>query len=108
MDSGVKDAFPAYPGTLQTSESFSVGSKYADFLAVETVQTAIPAPMRALRKQMESQQRVYGGSRDVYFGRHFSLVQGCCTQYVVSLLSGGQAAEPFHHADYLKFGILVI
>ena len=37
------------------------------------------------------------------------LAQGCCTKYVVSsLLRGGQTALPFHRADYLRFGVLVI
>lgn len=108
MDPGVKSGMQACPGTLQTAESFSVGSRYADFLAAETVRTAVPAPMRALRKQVEGQQRVHGGGRDVCPGRHFLLVQDCCAKYVVSLLSGGLTAVPFHHADYLKFGILVI
>jgi hypothetical protein len=52
---------------------------------------------------------VSGGDRDVCSGRHFPLAQGCCTKYVVSsLLRGGQTALPFHRADYLRFGVLVI
>lgn len=108
MDSGVRSGSRAYPGTFQTTAGFSAGSRYADFLAAESVRTAIPAPMRALRKQLDGQQRVYGGGRDVCSGRHFSLVQDCCAKYLVSLLSARHTLIPFHHADYLKFGILVI
>ena len=45
MDSGVRSGSQAYPGTFQTTAGFSVGSRYADFLAAESVRTAIPAPM---------------------------------------------------------------
>ena len=93
---------------VRMAESYSVSSRYADYFATETVRPAVPSPMRALRKQLESPRRVHVDVRDYGVGRHFSLVQSCCTQYVVSLLQGRLTARPFHHADYLRFGILVI
>ena len=101
MDPGAESGMPAADAVRQTAECFLAGSEYGDCVATETV--------RALRKPVESPQRVSGGDRDVCSGRYFPLVQGCCTKYVVSsLLRGGQAVVPFHRADYLRFGILVI
>ena len=98
MDSGAKSGVPAAAAVRQTAECFLAGFKYGDCVATETVRTAVPCP-----------QRVSGGDRDVCSGRHFPLAQGCCTKYVVSsLLRGGQTALPFHRADYLRFGVLVI
>lgn len=93
---------------VRMSECYSVSSLYADYFATETVRPSVPSPMRALRKQLESPRRVHVEVRDSGVGRHFSLVQSCCMQYVVSLLQGRLTARPFHHADYLRFGILVI
>ena len=101
MDSGAKSGVPAAAAVRQTAECFLAGFKYGDCVATETVRT--------LRKPVEGPQRVSGGDRDVCSGRHFPLAQGCCTKYVVSsLLRGGQTALPFHRADYLRFGVLVI
>ena len=109
MDPGAESGMPAADAVRQTAECFLAGSEYGDCVATETVRTAVPSPVRALRKPVESPQRVSGGNRDVCSGRYFPLVQGCCTKYVVSfLLRGGQAVVPFHRADYLRFGILVI
>ena len=92
-DAGAEDRMPADVGRI--SECYSVSS--------------IPSPMRALRKQLENHRRVTVDVRDSYFGRHFSRVQDCCTQYVVSLLlQGERTALPSHCADYLRFGVLVI
>ena len=86
MDSGAKSGVPAAAAVRQTAECFLAGFK-----------------------PVEGPQRVSGGDRDVCSGRHFPLAQGCCTKYVVSsLLRGGQTALPFHRADYLRFGVLVI
>lgn len=109
MDSGAKSGVPAAAAVRQTAECFLAGFKYGDCVATETVRTAVPCPVRSLRKPVEGPQRVSGGDRDVCSGRHFPLAQGCCTKYVVSsLLRGGQTALPFHRADYLRFGVLVI
>lgn len=87
--------WPAADAVRQTAECFLAGSEYGDCVATETVRTAVPSPVRALRKPVESPQRVSGGDRDVCSGRYFPLVQGCCTKYVVSsLLRGGQAVVP--------------
>ena len=105
MDSGAKSGVPAAAAVRQTAECFLAGFKYGDCVATETVR----CPVRSLRKPVEGPQRVSGGDRDVCSGRHFPLAQGCCTKYVVSsLLRGGQTALPFHRADYLRFGVLVI
>ena len=91
MDSGAKSGVPAAAAVRQTAECFLAGFKYGDCVATETVRTAVPCPVRALRKPVEGPQRVSGGDRDVCSGRHFPLAQGCCTKYVVSsLLRGGQ------------------
>ena len=75
----------------------------------ETVQPAVPSPVRALRKHLENHRRTTVDIRNSCFGRHFSLVRSCCTQYVVSLLSQSElTALPSHRTDYLRFGILVI
>lgn len=109
MDSGAKSGVPAAAAVRQTAECFLAGFKYGDCVATETVRTAVPCPVRSLRKPVEGPQRVSGGDRDVCSGRHFPLAQGCCTKYVVSsLLRGGQTALPFHRADYLRFGVMVI
>lgn len=105
-DAGAESGVPQ--DGVRMSECYSVSSRYADYFATETVRPAVPSPMRALRKQLESQRRVHVDVRDSGVGRHFSLVQSCCTQYIVSLLQGRLTARPFHHADYLRFGILVI
>ena len=98
MDPGAESGVPAADAVRQTAECFLAGSEYGDCVATETVRTAVPSPVRALRKPVESPQRVSGGDRDV-----------CSAKYVVSsLLRGGQAVVPFHRADYLRFGILVI
>lgn len=70
---------------------------------------AVPSPVRALRKHLENHRRTTVDVRNSCFGRHFSLVRSCCTQYVVSLLSQSElTALPSHRTDYLRFGILVI
>lgn len=91
MDSGAKSGVPAAAAVRQTAECFLAGFKYGDCVATETVRTAVPCPVRSLRKPVEGPQRVSGGDRDVCSGRHFPLAQGCCTKYVVSsLLRGGR------------------
>ena len=84
MDSGAKSGVPAAAAVRQTAECFLAGFKYGDCVATETVRTAVPCPVRSLRKPVEGPQRVSGGDRDVCSGRHFPLAQGCCTKYVVS------------------------
>lgn len=106
-DSGVGADAP--DDVARIAQCYSVSASHADYFATETVQPAVPSPMRALRKQLESQRRTTGEVRDSYFGRYYSWVQDRCTQYVVSLLLQGElTARPFHDADYLRFGILVI
>ena len=106
-DAGAEARMPADVG--RTAECYSVSSLHADYFATETVQPAGPSPMRALRKQLESHRRVTSEVRDACLGRHFSRVQDCCTQYVVSLLlQGDRTALPSHCADYLRFGMLGI
>ena len=83
-DAGAEARMPADVGRV--AECYSVASLYADCFATETVDV-----------------------RNSCFGRHFSLVRSCCTQYVVSLLSQSElTALPSHRTDYLRFGILVI
>ena len=81
MDSGAKSGVPAAAAVRQTAECFLAGFKYGDCVATETVRTAVPCPVRSLRKPVEGPQRVSGGDRDVCSGRHFPLAQGCCTKY---------------------------
>ena len=106
-DAGVEARMPADVGRV--AECYSVASLYADCFATETVQPAVPSPVRALRKHLENHRRTTVDVRNSCFGRHFSLVRSCCTQYVVSLLSQSElTALPSHRTDYLRFGILVI
>lgn len=109
MDSGAKSGVPAAAAVRQTAECFLAGFKYGDCVATETVGRPCLAPCGRCASRWKGPQRVSGGDRDVCSGRHFPLAQGCCTKYVVSsLLRGGQTALPFHRADYLRFGVLVI
>ncbi|MFR5982124.1 MAG: hypothetical protein ACLUGV_12680 [Alistipes shahii] len=71
MDSGAKSGVPAAAAVRQTAECFLAGFKYGDCVATETVRTAVPCPVRSLRKPVEGPQRVSGGDRDVCSGRHF-------------------------------------
>lgn len=108
---GAETGVPVISDTEQFSEYFSISSKNPGYLATETVQPAIPSPMRALRnkQQHERQQRVGYEGPDTGPGQHFSLVESYRTKSVASLLvQGRQAALPAHNADYLRFGILVI
>ena len=106
-DAGAEARMPADVGRV--AECYSVASLYADCFATETVQPAVPSPVRALRKHLENHRRTTVDVRNSCFGRHFSLVRSCCTQYVVSLLSQSElTALPSHRTDYLRFGILVI
>ena len=86
MDSGAKSGVPAAAAVRQTAECFLAGFKYGDCVATETVRTAVPCPVRSLRKPVEGPQRVSGGDRDVCSGRHFPLAQGCCTKYGAAAL----------------------
>ena len=106
-DAGAEARMPADVGRV--AECYSVASLYADCFATETVQPAVPSPVRALRKHLENHRRTTVDVRNSCFGRHFSLVRSCCTQYVVSLLSQSElTALPSHRTDYLRFGILDI
>lgn len=103
-------AVPTLADTEQQSECFSIMSENSDCFATETVQTAVPSPIRALRsKQHERQQRTgYDGS-DGYSVQHFPRAGQCRTQsFISALIRGRQSAMPAHDSDYLKFGILVI
>lgn len=109
MDPGAESGVPAADAVLADGGMFPCRFRIRGLRGDGDRRTAVPSPVRALRKPVESPQRVSGGDRDVCSGRYFPLVQGCCTKYVVSsLLRGGQAVVPFHRADYLRFGILVI
>ena len=96
-DAGAEARMPADVGRV--AECYSVASLYADCFATETVQPAVPSPVRALRKHLENHRRTTVDVRNSCFGRHFSLVRSCCTQYVVSLLSQSElTALPSHRA----------
>ena len=58
MDSGAKSGVPAAAAVRQTAECFLAGFKYGDCVATETVRTAVPCPVRSLRKPVEGPQRV--------------------------------------------------
>lgn len=97
---------PSIPDVRRVGESFSITSKYSDFTATETVRTAVPSPTRAVRKQQERQQKRSCWIPDVFLGQHFSLTQCSHTDFLS--VPGGKIVTPFHDADYIKFGILII
>lgn len=107
---GAETGTPATSDTERLSEYFSITSKNPGYLATETVQPAVPSPMRALRnKQQHERQRTGYEGPGTGAGQHFPSAASCRTRSVASLSAQGrQTALPVHNADYLRFGTLVI
>lgn len=106
-DAGAKTRMTDLSDVGRLSECVSVLSGDLGCYATQTVQTAVPVPTRALRKQDERQQRVHVHAPGAYAGYH-SPVRLYSPQSTVLSSYGGGIIMPFHDADYLRFGMLVI
>ncbi len=93
---------------LQSSEQTALAPDWSDCFALETAQLSVPYPMRLVRKSYERQQKLSVDIRDAYSERYFTRIQCGSNPTASRLLSAISLVVPFHDADYLKFGILVI
>lgn len=109
LSPGAKAGTPAVSDTRQAAQSFSISPDFSDLFATQTVQPAVPNPMRALRKQQDRPQRTGSEAPDAYAVQHFTPSDNGRGRWIASrIMPNGPSDGPAHCAVYLRFGVLVI
>ena len=105
-DAGAEARMPADVGRV--AECYSVASLYADCFATETVQPAVPSPVRALRKHLGNHRRCPELLFRTPFLARAELLYAICRFPAVAERTDGPAVppdrlSPVRHTGHLAF-----